>query len=86
MSVLQAMPSEERSKILLKIADALESSEKLILAENEADVAEAQHAGYEKSLVSRLVLKPGKVRGILNLLMVVHFKCYQMSVSVFINS
>ncbi|CAI9774010.1 unnamed protein product [Fraxinus pennsylvanica] len=55
------MSSQERSKILLNIADALEASEKLIIAENEADIAEAQQAGYEKSLVSRLALKPGKV-------------------------
>lgn len=60
--MLQAMSSHERSKILLDVADALEASEKLITAENEADVAEALNAGYEKSLVSRLALKPGKVR------------------------
>ncbi|XP_022890146.1 delta-1-pyrroline-5-carboxylate synthase-like [Olea europaea var. sylvestris] len=58
---LQAMSSQERSKVLLNIADALEASEKLIIAENEADIAEAQLAGYEKSLVSRLALKSGKV-------------------------
>lgn len=56
------MRSQERCKILLDVADALEASEKLILAENEADVSEAQQAGYEKALVSRLALKPGKVR------------------------
>lgn len=46
---------------MLDIADALEANEKVISAENEADVAAAQQAGYEKSLISRLVLKPGKV-------------------------
>ena len=59
--MLQAMSSHERSKILLSVADALEASEKLITAENEADVAEALKAGYDKALVSRLALKPGKV-------------------------
>ncbi|KAI3734903.1 hypothetical protein L6452_14383 [Arctium lappa] len=59
--LLQAMPAEERSKILLGIADALEANEKTILHENEADVVTAQDAGYESSLVSRLALKPGKV-------------------------
>lgn len=44
------------------IADALEANEKAILAENEADVVAAQQAGYEKSLISRLALNPGKVR------------------------
>ncbi|KAL0401298.1 UNVERIFIED_CONTAM: Delta-1-pyrroline-5-carboxylate synthase [Sesamum latifolium] len=63
---LQAMSSQERSKILLDVADALEASEKLIIAENDADVAEAQQAGYEKSLISRLALKPGKVSSLAN--------------------
>ncbi|KAL8539107.1 hypothetical protein ACS0TY_000915 [Phlomoides rotata] len=63
---LQALSSDDRSKILLDVADALESSEKLIIAENEADVAEAQKAGYEKSLISRLAMKPGKVSSLAN--------------------
>ncbi|XVF83754.1 hypothetical protein PTKIN_Ptkin16aG0517700 [Pterospermum kingtungense] len=58
---LQALSSQERKKILLDIADALEANEKLIAAENEADVAAAQQAGYEKPLISRLALKPGKI-------------------------
>lgn len=60
--LLQALSSQERSKILLDVADALEANEEEILAENEADVAAAQQAGYEKALISRLALKPGKVR------------------------
>ncbi|GMJ03143.1 delta 1-pyrroline-5-carboxylate synthase 2 [Hibiscus trionum] len=58
---LQAMHSDDRRKILLDIADALEANESLITVENEADVAAAQDAGYEKSLVARLALKPGKI-------------------------
>ncbi|XWS67124.1 hypothetical protein CRYUN_Cryun05aG0260000 [Craigia yunnanensis] len=61
---LQAMHSEDRRKILLDIADALEANESLIKAENEADVAAAQDAGYEKSLIARLALKPGKIAGL----------------------
>ena len=57
----QNLSSDERKKILLDVADALEENEDVIRTENEADVAAAQHAGYEKSLVSRLTLKPGKV-------------------------
>ncbi|KAK1356520.1 hypothetical protein POM88_049776 [Heracleum sosnowskyi] len=57
----QAIYSQERSKILLDIADALQANEKQILTENEADVAAAQVAGYEKSLISRLAMKPEKV-------------------------
>ena len=36
---LQAISSDKRSKILLGIADALEANEKVIINENEADVA-----------------------------------------------
>jgi gamma-glutamyl phosphate reductase len=57
---LQALQTQDRKKILLDIADALEANESLIMVENEADVAAAQEAGYEKSLISRLALKPGK--------------------------
>lgn len=62
ISCLQALSSHDRRKILLDIADALEANEKLINSENEADVAAAQQAGYEKSLIARLALKPGKAR------------------------
>ncbi|XP_077238903.1 delta-1-pyrroline-5-carboxylate synthase-like [Tasmannia lanceolata] len=58
---LQALSSQDRGKILLDIADALEANENLIKVENEADVIAAQEAGYEKSLISRLMLKPGKI-------------------------
>ncbi|AQK86402.1 Delta-1-pyrroline-5-carboxylate synthase B [Zea mays] len=58
---LQNLSSDERNKILLDVADALEKNENLIRTENEADVAAAQDAGYEKFLVDRLTLKPGKI-------------------------
>ncbi|GAB4831846.1 Delta-1-pyrroline-5-carboxylate synthase [Ancistrocladus abbreviatus] len=58
---LQAISSQDRRKILLDVADALEANEALIKAENEADVAAAQQAGYEKPLISRLALKSGKI-------------------------
>ncbi|KAJ8423228.1 hypothetical protein Cgig2_027654 [Carnegiea gigantea] len=51
---LQALSSEERRKILLDIADALEANEPLIKVENDADVTAAEQAGYEKSLISSL--------------------------------
>ncbi|CAI0445834.1 unnamed protein product [Linum tenue] len=59
---LQALSSEDRKKILLDIANALEANEKVIKVENEADVAAAEQAGMEKSLIARLALKPGKAR------------------------
>ncbi|PWZ08486.1 Delta-1-pyrroline-5-carboxylate synthase [Zea mays] len=58
---LQNLSSDERKKILLDIADALEQNEDLIRTENEADVSAAQDAGYQKSLVDRLTLKPEKI-------------------------
>ncbi|XP_041028226.1 delta-1-pyrroline-5-carboxylate synthase-like isoform X1 [Juglans microcarpa x Juglans regia] len=58
---LQAQQPQERRKILLDIADALEANESMILVENEADVSAAQLAGYEKSLISRLALTPRKI-------------------------
>ncbi|KAI3939105.1 hypothetical protein MKX01_001973 [Papaver californicum] len=58
---LQSLSSQDRKKILLDIADALGANESLIRAENEADVADAQQAGYDKSLISRLSMKAGKI-------------------------
>ncbi|KAM2088725.1 hypothetical protein TB1_032090 [Malus domestica] len=58
---LRALGSQERRKILLDVADALEANEGEILAANEADVAAAQDDRYEKALISRLALKPGKI-------------------------
>ncbi|CAI0411179.1 unnamed protein product [Linum tenue] len=59
---LQALSSEDRKKILLDIANALEANEKVIKVENDADVAAAEQAGMEKALIARLALKPGKAR------------------------
>lgn len=58
----QALKSEERRKILLAVADALEKNQNMIMLENQADVAVAVAAGYDKSLISRLTLKPEKAR------------------------
>ncbi|KHN40263.1 Delta-1-pyrroline-5-carboxylate synthase [Glycine soja] len=53
--------SEERRKILLAMADALEINESVIRLENGADVADAEEMGYEKALISRLTLRPEKI-------------------------
>ncbi|KAI4389862.1 hypothetical protein MLD38_002036 [Melastoma candidum] len=63
---LQALSSEDRQKILLDVADALERSKEQIMMENAADVAAAEKEGYEKSLVARLSLKPGKISSLAN--------------------
>ncbi|KAL9230159.1 hypothetical protein vseg_005546 [Gypsophila vaccaria] len=58
---LQALTSQERKKILLDIADALETNESLIMSENNIDVTAAELSGYDRSLVARLAMKPGKI-------------------------
>lgn len=50
---------------MLDVADALEENESMIRIENGADVADAEEAGYERSLISRLTLRPEKVRTLL---------------------
>jgi gamma-glutamyl phosphate reductase len=74
----QKLSSDERKKILLDIADALEANEDLIRSENEMDVEAAQDAGYEKSLVARMRLKPGKVSLLLNVLTICSFCSYEL--------
>ncbi|KOM38077.1 hypothetical protein LR48_Vigan03g145900 [Vigna angularis] len=58
---LQLLNSEERRKILLAIADALENNEGSIRLENGADVADAEEIGYDRALISRLTLRPEKI-------------------------
>ncbi|CAI9098303.1 OLC1v1034924C1 [Oldenlandia corymbosa var. corymbosa] len=58
---LQKLSSEERKSILMDVATALEQNEDAIRAENDADVSAARKAEYDDSLVSRLLLKPGKI-------------------------
>ncbi|KAG5554991.1 hypothetical protein RHGRI_012513 [Rhododendron griersonianum] len=75
------MSSQDRRKILLDIADAVEANENLITVENEADVAAAQQAGYEKALIARLALKPAKARFCYN-----NFFCYILFFRFYISS
>ncbi|CAF2123435.1 hypothetical protein HID58_010055 [Brassica napus] len=58
---LQALSSEDRKQILYNVADALEANVETIRAENELDVAAAQEAGLEESMVARLVMTPAKI-------------------------
>lgn len=56
----QGLSSEDRAQILFNIAASLEANERLIMAENDLDVAAAESAGYDKSLISRLALTTWK--------------------------
>ncbi|KAG2296265.1 hypothetical protein Bca52824_042934 [Brassica carinata] len=58
---LQALSSEDRKQILYNVADALEANVETIRAENELDVAAAQEAGLEESMVARLFMTPAKI-------------------------
>ncbi|KAK9811960.1 hypothetical protein WJX73_003110 [Symbiochloris irregularis] len=59
--VLQNLSSEEREKILEKVAAELEKHEEQILAENEADV-DAAEGKIDDQLMNRLRLKPQKIK------------------------
>ncbi|XP_058210958.1 delta-1-pyrroline-5-carboxylate synthase-like [Rhododendron vialii] len=61
---LQGLSSEDRAKILFDIAASLEANEGLIMVENDLDVAAAESAGYDRSLISRLALTPWKISGL----------------------
>ncbi|XP_071726698.1 delta-1-pyrroline-5-carboxylate synthase-like isoform X2 [Rutidosis leptorrhynchoides] len=61
---LQALTSEERRKILLDVAAALEANEQFIMLENDADVETARDEGYDEALIARLALKPSKIRAL----------------------
>ncbi|KAI3694479.1 hypothetical protein L1987_77444 [Smallanthus sonchifolius] len=61
---LQALTSEERKKVLLDVAAALEANEQFIMLENDADVEAARDAGYDEALVARLALKASKIRAL----------------------
>eukprot|EP00252_Welwitschia_mirabilis_P000169 TRINITY_DN1012_c0_g1_i6.p1 TRINITY_DN1012_c0_g1~~TRINITY_DN1012_c0_g1_i6.p1 ORF type:complete len:695 (+),score=124.78 TRINITY_DN1012_c0_g1_i6:147-2231(+) len=61
---LQSLSSEDRKNILNVVADALEANETSILKENEEDISLAQQVGISKSMISRLMLKPGKIAGL----------------------
>ncbi|KAF7144485.1 hypothetical protein RHSIM_Rhsim04G0162000 [Rhododendron simsii] len=62
---LQGLSSKDRAKILFNIAASLEANEGLIMVENDLDVAAAESAGYDRSLISRLALTPWKASSIL---------------------
>ncbi|KAI3772692.1 hypothetical protein L6452_03884 [Arctium lappa] len=61
---LQALTTQERKKILLDVAAALEANEQFIMLENDADVEAARDAGYDEALVARLALKASKIRAL----------------------
>jgi hypothetical protein len=59
--IFSALPTEERSKILLRIADAMENDIDDILAANEKDLTAAT-GRIDNNMLQRLKLKPSKVK------------------------
>lgn len=59
--VLAAMPSKERSDVLLRIADSLEARIDEIMAANQRDVVAAT-GNIDNHMLQRLVLRPKKVQ------------------------
>jgi glutamate-5-semialdehyde dehydrogenase len=58
-SKLALLSADEKNRVLLGIADALDASEKLILAANAEDI---QTAGLEGAMRDRLLLTPARIR------------------------
>lgn len=55
---------QKREEILVKIADAIDSQQSQILAENEADVKKAKETKIDDNLMQRLGLKPQKLKNL----------------------
>jgi glutamate-5-semialdehyde dehydrogenase len=60
---LRTLPADARAGALLALADLLEHAVDGLVRANEADVADARAAGQRASLVDRLTLTPGRIRG-----------------------
>ena len=56
--------TEEKRRGLLAVADAIRNAERVILAQNALDLADARAAGRPNSFVDRLMLDPGRVEAI----------------------
>ncbi|MEO9327426.1 glutamate-5-semialdehyde dehydrogenase [Gordonia aurantiaca] len=63
---LGGLTTADKNEVLLAAADALEASSASILAANADDIARAEAAGTEASLLDRLRLTPERVVGIAN--------------------
>ncbi|GAC83593.1 gamma-glutamyl phosphate reductase [Gordonia paraffinivorans NBRC 108238] len=63
---LGGLTTADKNEVLLAAADALEAASESILAANADDIARAEAAGTEASLLDRLRLTPERVVGIAN--------------------
>ena len=58
---LSRVSATEKNNALLRMADELERSSKLLLEENSKDVAQAKKSGITKAMLERLTLKPSTI-------------------------
>ena len=63
---LAMLEEVQKNKLLLKIADSLESHKKQIMAANLSDVQEAEAAGMADNLIDRLVINENRLAGIIS--------------------
>jgi len=61
---LSVLSTEQKNRVLLTIADSLESLSAEILAANEQDLADARQNGMSAALLDRLMLNPQRLKGI----------------------
>src|SRR5205809_609664 len=62
--VLQSLNPEERSTVLVKLADLLQNQKQRILSANSVDMAAAEASGLSKPLLSRLFMTPEKLNSL----------------------
>lgn len=58
-----AVAGAKRTRLLLKMADAIEAHEAEILAANEKDLQAARESGMRKSMLDRLALTSARIAG-----------------------
>ncbi len=60
---LSRLPTQDKNRALLNIAEALESEPAEVLAANQQDYEEARANGLEEAMLDRLLLSPERLRG-----------------------
>jgi glutamate-5-semialdehyde dehydrogenase len=60
---LASLPTVEKNRALLSMADKLEARSPYLLAENRKDLEFAGHAGFSKAVLDRIALDAGRVSG-----------------------
>jgi glutamate-5-semialdehyde dehydrogenase len=59
---LAKLSSEEKNRVLLRMAERLERRQDSLLQENEKDLESARKAGLSEALIDRIALNPGRIQ------------------------